>query len=90
MTGAPPGAFGILGASLERSNATLFGLPVVIDVGPAPLLVNMPILYDATGSFAIAAPLRHPGLAGVLLRAQAFSVLPPFMASNGLEFRLVE
>ena len=89
-TGAPPNAPGIYGLSLEASNATISGVPVVIDPDPTRLLLSVPITFDATGAFSAPAGIRHPVVSGITLFAQFFSLGSTIASSNGMEFRLVK
>ncbi len=87
--GAPPGALGFFAVSLYAANTSVAGVPVVIHDHPLQLVATSFILFDASGSYAALAPIRYPAFGGTLVRAQFFSLTPPYASSNGLEFLLL-
>ncbi|HGY92153.1 MAG TPA: VCBS repeat-containing protein [Planctomycetes bacterium] len=88
-SGGAPGGLGFFGLSLETANTSVMGIPVVIDDTPAELILTQPFYFDGQGKYAALAPIRYPGLGGLLVRSQFFSLTSPFASSNGLEFLLL-
>ena len=88
-TGGVPGGAGFFGVSLGEANVSVEGVPVLIDPDPGQLFFTSPFVFDATGGFATAAPIRVPSVAGLLVRLQFFDLAAPFGSSNGLEFLLL-
>ena len=88
-SGGAPGGLGFFGVSLETANTSVMGVPVVIDDTPQELILTQPFFFDGQGKYAALAPIRFPGLGGLLIRSQFFSLTPPFASSNGLEFLLL-
>ncbi len=88
-SGGAPGGLGFFGLSLETANTSVMGIPVVIDDAQAELILTQPFYFDGQGKYAALAPIRYPGLGGLLVRSQFFSLTPPFASSNGLEFLLL-
>ena len=87
LTGALPFATGLIAASLAPGSATLYSVPVLIDLNPATLLlVDFP--FGPNGNFDIPIDLQNPGLAGISFYAQAFELNPAapegVYASNGI------
>ncbi len=88
-TGGQPGGAGLLGVSLGEADASVMGVPVLIDPNSTQLFFTSPFVFDGTGSYSASAFLRVPSAAGLLVRAQFFDLAPPFGSSNGLEFLLL-
>jgi DNA-binding beta-propeller fold protein YncE len=86
-TGAPPGAFGLLGIGLGQASIPILGITLLVDFGGGPFLLPMPA--DGTGLGALELPIPDDAsLVGGQVFAQAFfgDVAGPqgFSASQGL------
>ncbi len=87
--GGVPGGAGFFGVSLGEANASVMGVPELIDPDPMQLLSTVPFVFEASGAYSAPAPIRIPSAAGFLVRLQFFDLTPPFASSNGLEYLLL-
>jgi IPT/TIG domain len=90
VSGATPGAPGLLALSTAEFNGTLSGTPILIDPTAPALVLTEPIGFDASGEYSVSLNLGQPVLFGIPLFLQAFEFTAgPASASNGMEFQFL-
>ena len=88
VTGATPGASGLMLASLAANDELAFGfLPVLVDVNPVNLNAYYYFGFDLAGSLTAPGISRSiPALVGMQMYIQVFGYYPLVTSSNGLNF----
>jgi hypothetical protein len=70
ISGAQPGAIGLLAANGAPGNLTVFDVPILFDVSTPFLLLE--VTFDGSGALTFPLDLRNSALAGIAFYLQAF------------------
>ena len=89
VVGGLPGAPGVVATSLVPGNATIGGLPLLVDIHPSNLLPLGYFGFDSSGQLVVPLDLRNPFVGGTPFWLQAFQTGIALGASQGLELLFI-